>query len=63
MTTKTKANPGVYPVLLILLVLVAAPLVSVLITAVTGYRGEDSALDSLVRPEMLRVIRLSLIHI
>ena len=31
MTTKTKANPGVYPVLLILLVLVAAPLVSVLI--------------------------------
>lgn len=57
MTTKTKANPGVYPVLLILLVLVAAPLVSVLITAVTGYRGEDSALDSLVRPEMLRVIR------
>lgn len=57
MTTKTKANPGVYPVLLILLVLVAAPLVSVLITAVTGYRGEDSALDSFVRPEMLRVIR------
>ncbi|MGV0371919.1 ABC transporter permease [Corynebacterium pilbarense] len=57
MTTKTKANPGVYPVLLILLVLVAAPLVSVLITAVTGYRGEDSALDRLLRPEMLRVIR------
>jgi len=57
MTTKTKANPGVYPVLLILLVLVAAPLVSVLVTAVTGYRGEDSALDSFVRPEMLRVIR------
>ena len=57
MTTKTKANPGVYPVLLILLVLVAAPLVSVLVTAVTGYRGEDSALDSLLRPEMLRVIR------
>ena len=57
MTAKTKANPGVYPVLLILLVLVAAPLVSVLITAVTGYRGEDSALQSLLRPEMLRVIR------
>ena len=57
MTTKTKANPGVYPVLLILLVLVAAPLVSVLVTAVTGYRGEDSALQSLLRPEMLRVIR------
>ena len=57
MTTKTKSNPGVYPVLLILLVLVAAPLVSVLVTAVTGYRGEDSALDSLLRPEMLQVIR------
>ena len=57
MTAKTKTNPGVYPVLLILLVLVAAPLVSVLVTAVTGYRGEDSALQSLLRPEMLRVIR------
>ncbi|OHR21211.1 iron ABC transporter permease [Corynebacterium sp. HMSC034A01] len=57
MTAKTKTNPGVYPVLLILLVLVAAPLVSVLFTAVTGYRGEDSALQSLLRPEMLRVIR------
>ena len=39
------------------MVLVAAPLVSVLVTAVTGYRGEDSALQSLLRPEMLRVIR------
>lgn len=57
MTTKTKTNPGVYPVLIILLVLVAAPLVSVLVTAVTGYRGEGSALQSLLRPEMLRVIR------
>ena len=57
MTTKTKSNPGVYPVLLILLVLVAAPLMSVLVTAVTGYRGEDSALGSLLRLEMLQVIR------
>ena len=57
MTAKKKTNPGVYPVLIILLVLVAAPLVSVLVTAVTGYRGEDSALQSLLRPEMLRVIR------
>ena len=57
MTAKTKTSPGVYPVLIILLVLVAAPLVSVLVTAVTGYRGEDSALQSLLRPEMLRVIR------
>ena len=57
MTAKTKTSPGVYPVLIILLDLVAAPLVSVLVTAVTGYRGEDSALQSLLRPEMLRVIR------
>lgn len=57
MRAKTKTNPGVYPVLIILLVLVAAPLVSVLVTAVTGYRGEESALQSLLRPEMLRVIR------
>lgn len=59
MTTKTKTttNPGVYLVLVILLVLVAAPLASVLITAVTGYRGEDSALETLLRPEMLQVIR------
>lgn len=55
-TARTKTQPGVYPVLLILLVLVAAPLVSVLVTAVTGYRGEDSALDTLLRPDMLRVI-------
>ena len=55
-TARTKTQPGVYPVLLILLVLVAAPLVSVLVTAVTGYRGEDSALGTLLRPDMLRVI-------
>lgn len=57
MTTKTRTSLGVYPVLIILLILVAAPLVSVLVTAVTGYRGEDSALNTLLRPEMLRVIR------
>ncbi|MCQ4624151.1 iron ABC transporter permease [Corynebacterium sp. CCUG 69979] len=56
MRTRAKTNAGVYPVLLILLVLVAAPLVSVLVTAVTGYRDEDSALHTLFRPEMLRVI-------
>ena len=56
MTTKTRTSLGVYPVLIILLILVAAPLVSVLVTAVTGYRGEDSALNTLLRPEMLRVI-------
>lgn len=56
MTTKARTNAGVYPVLLILLILVAAPLMAVLGTAVTGYRGEDSALDTLMRPEMLRII-------
>ena len=56
MKTRMRANAGVYPVLLILLVLVAAPLISVLVTAVTGYRGEESALHTLFRPEMIRII-------
>ena len=56
MKTRMKTNAAVYPVLLILLVLVAAPLVSVLVTAVTGYRGEESALHTLFRPEMIRII-------
>ncbi|MEH0146544.1 iron ABC transporter permease [Corynebacterium sp. Q4381] len=56
MRTKAKPNAGLYLVLVILLILVAAPLFSVLVTAVTGYRGEDSALDTLLRPEMLRII-------
>ena len=53
-TTRRRRNsPGIYPVLLILLVLVAAPLASVLVTAVTGYREEPSALHTLVEPGML----------
>ena len=56
MRTKEKPNAGLYLVLVILLILVAAPLFSVLVTAVTGYRDEDSALDTLLRPEMLRII-------
>ena len=56
MTTKKRSNPGIYAVLLILLILVAAPLVAVLVTAFTGYRVEESALGSLARPEMLRII-------
>lgn len=43
-------------VLVVLLVLVAAPLASVLATAVTGYRGEVSELVSLVDPGMLRIV-------
>lgn len=56
MTTRARPNTGVYPVLLILLVLVAAPLASVLVNAVTGYRDEASALNTLFRPEMVRII-------
>lgn len=56
MRTKRGVNAGIYPVLLILLILVAAPLASVLVTAVTGYRGDDPALDTLWQPQMVRVI-------
>lgn len=45
-----------WAVLGLLLVLVAAPLISVLITAVFGYRGEDSALGELADPAMLRIV-------
>ncbi|QNE90446.1 iron ABC transporter permease [Corynebacterium incognita] len=42
--------------LLVLLILVAAPLLAVLINAVTGYRGEPSALGNLADPAMVRII-------
>ncbi|WP_022871475.1 ABC transporter permease [Yaniella halotolerans] len=45
-----------YALLLSLLVLVAAPLLSVLLTAVFGYRDEPAALASLIEPGMLRVV-------
>lgn len=52
-----KSSTSTYAVLLILLVLVAAPLASVLITAVTGYRGEPSALGQLADPKMIGILR------
>ena len=45
-----------YGVLIVLLILVAAPLFSVLMTAVFGYREEPAALHTLVEPKMLGVI-------
>lgn len=45
-----------YGVLVVLLILVAAPLAAVLINAVTGYRDEPSELGSLLEPGMLQVI-------
>lgn len=47
---------GIYPVLLVLLVLVAAPLVAMLSGAVFGYRDEPSALGDLAQADMLRVL-------
>ena len=45
-----------YIILLGLLVLVAAPLLSVLVTAFTGYREEPSALGMLAHADMLTVM-------
>lgn len=47
---------GTYGVLTVLLILVAAPLLSVLATAVFGYRDEPAALHTLVSADMLQVI-------
>lgn len=54
--TALKPRPISYPLLILLLILVAAPLLFVLVTAVTGYREEPSALGSLADPEMLTVL-------
>lgn len=51
-----RTSTSTYAVLLALLVLVAAPLLSVLVTAVTGYRGEPSALGDLADPRMMKVL-------
>jgi iron(III) transport system permease protein len=48
--------PSVLPVLLVLLVIVAAPLLMVLVTAVTGYDGEPSALGDLADGDLPRVL-------
>jgi iron(III) transport system permease protein len=45
-----------YALLLLLLVAVAAPLVAVLLRAVTGYNGQPSALGELWQPSQLRVL-------
>lgn len=47
---------SLYLILIVLLILVAAPLAAVLVNAVTGYRGEESALGTIVQPGMLRVL-------
>ena len=60
-TTTPQRRLGIYGVLLILLVLVAAPLASVLVNAAVGYHDEPSALGNIVQPGMLHI--LSLIHI
>ena len=59
MSTTTRSPQrtfGIYAVLLVLLVLVAAPLVSVLISAVVGYRDEPSSLHKIVEPGMGEVL-------
>lgn len=53
---RSTSKLGLYVVLAILLVLVAAPLASVLLTAVTGYRGDSSALGSVFTGDTLRVL-------
>lgn len=47
---------GLYLVLIVLLILVAAPLAAVLVNAATGYRGEESELGTVFQPGMLRVL-------
>lgn len=54
--SKTRPSIGLYPMLLVLLILVAAPLAAVLINAVFGYGDEPSALHTIVEPGMGKVI-------
>lgn len=54
--SKTRPSIGLYPLLLVLLILVAAPLAAVLINAVFGYGDEPSALHTIVEPGMGKVI-------
>lgn len=51
-----RQRTATYIILAILLVLIAAPLLSVLVTAFTGYRDEPSALGVLAHSEMLTVM-------
>ncbi|WP_405137009.1 ABC transporter permease [Nocardia sp. NBC_01388] len=56
--TKTRFRSGarVYALLALLLVAVAAPLIAMLIRAVTGYNGDPSALGQLLQPANLRIV-------
>ncbi|WP_327139990.1 ABC transporter permease [Nocardia sp. NBC_01327] len=54
--TRFRSGAGVYALLALLLVAVAAPLIAMLIRAVTGYNGDPSALGQLLRPENLRIV-------
>lgn len=58
---KQRPRTSTYVLLVVLLILVAAPLLSVLATAVFGYNDEPSALGSLLDSGMLRVIRNTVI--
>ncbi len=49
-------SPGVIPLLVLLGIGIAVPLVAVLITAVTGYGGQPSALGSLAAPVNLQIV-------
>jgi iron(III) transport system permease protein len=55
-TTQKTRTWGTYGVLFVLLILVAAPLFSVLLTAVFGYRDEPAALHTLLEPGMGQVL-------
>ncbi|MFE3001663.1 ABC transporter permease [Nocardia sp. NPDC059246] len=54
--TRPRTGGGVYALLALLLVGVAAPLVAVLIRAVTGYDGRPSALGQLTESANLRIV-------
>ncbi|MET8424218.1 ABC transporter permease subunit [Nocardia sp. NPDC004860] len=54
--TRPRSGGGVYALLALLLVGVAAPLVAVLIQAVTGYDGRPSALGQLTESANLRIV-------
>ncbi|MCU1642237.1 MAG: iron transporter permease [Nocardia sp.] len=54
--TRSCSGAATYALLALLLVAVAAPLVAMLIRAVTGYNGDPSALGQLAEPANLRIV-------
>ncbi|MET9487310.1 iron ABC transporter permease [Nocardia sp. NPDC006630] len=54
--SRFRFGAGVYALLALLLVAVAAPLIAMLIRAVTGYNGDPSALGQLLQPANLRIV-------